>query len=432
MRFYEIIAESDSDSHGYWVTTTGEIIECNYATNTHHIDIAKKHFPNSGQPGAYEAGWVRYSQSRMSVAINYHKDVAPPSSLRKVARSLARVADDFTFHGHHKPMEVYIEYARREWSKFDKKAALGRLMADAGAVLAEAPLGNYELHGDWENDRHVPVAVIDGGGPITDPKSTPGDERSIDPKGNSFASRIDRALVRDPRTEDALRRSLAHLPLTFHLLFLNGAEGIRIAQGFLDSGNYTPGNEIDDALGTDMIKRIASLRKEDPKSVIILLTHNEGGTVRHPLTPWMIVHRLAHASQYTFRHGRYSPSHPHNSIEKCIRHVASCYDVQSVQTDTTDEQVLLQLCTFRSARENMVNQTVGLETGCELLTQYMMTGTTKMRAPDALMMGPHKCPLKRGPLYRQQAAAFALDLQNALNDHIAAYLAEMEGETYIC
>lgn len=121
------------DGEGYWVLPDGSLIYCSYEEGKaqHHIDVARKHFPNGGQPEAYEKGWVRYSRSNVSVAINYRKDVAPASSLRKVMRALTTVPDEFVLVGRTLPMEVYIEYDRGEWKRCTKREAIQRLQADA-------------------------------------------------------------------------------------------------------------------------------------------------------------------------------------------------------------------------------------------------------------------------------------------------------------
>ncbi len=126
-------AKVEDDGEGYWVLPDGNLIYCSYEEGKaqHHIDVARKHFPNGGQPEAYEKGWVRYSRSNVSVAINYRKDVAPASSLRKVMRALATVPDQFELIGRTLPMEVYIEYDRGEWKRCTKREAIQQLQADA-------------------------------------------------------------------------------------------------------------------------------------------------------------------------------------------------------------------------------------------------------------------------------------------------------------
>jgi hypothetical protein len=310
-------------------------------------------------------------------------------------------------------------------------SAWERAIAKVKQTLAEAPLGNYELHGDWDNERHVAVPVIDGGGAIIDPKSEPGDERSIDPKGNSFASRFDRALVKDPRTEAALRKALAHLPQTFHLLLMNGEEGLRIAQSYLDNGKYSPGDHIDDALGEPMLKRLEALRAKEPDSVIILLTHNEGGKTRHPLTPWMIVHRLAHAAEFLYRNGKRIPSGRQTKIEQLLYSMAKCYEHPfGILDQHHEDQVLVQMCTFRSAREGSIRHTITAELGCEILTQYMMTGKVTLRVPETLKLVSGNYPMKN--FHSQQAATIAHQLEAEFNRSIPAFLGSMSGRTFIC
>ncbi len=297
--------------------------------------------------------------------------------------------------------------------------------------ITEAPLGDYQLHGDWSNDRHVATPVIDGSGAIVDPKSPPGAEREIDAKGNSFASRFDRAMVQDPRTEAALRRSLVHLAPTFHLLFLNGPEGLRIAQSYLDHGRHTPGDDhVEDALGSEMLGRLAALRDRDPQSIIVLLTHNEGGTARHLLTPWMIVHRLAHASQYLFRYERMLPTgdmQRPTTGEQILYQLSQCYDHGVVIEPRFEDEMLLQLCTFKAARDNTINDALSLEVGCELMTQYMMTKKVTLKLPETMKIGYSHFPLKHRQV--DKAKRLIQELEDNLN---ASFIQGMVGHTYIC
>lgn len=314
--------------------------------------------------------------------------------------------------------------------------------------LTEAPLASYELYGDWNNDHHI-------GHPIYAPGEDGGDGEGSVPLGyddidekhkNSFVSKFDRALVQSPETEAALQRFFRHLPMPINVFFLNKPAALYIARDFLDYGElgkddkdkkaWQPegGNKlIWGIVGAELKKRLKKAQK-DPRSITFLLTHNEGGSKRHPLTPWMIVHRIAHASGVILGTALTS------SFYAELQALAKAY---GVAFHATKYDMMRSICTFRAAREDNILNNTELELACELMTQYMVRGTVVLRLPETFA---YKHPEGMTPeeflthdneypatLKDRAAAEKAIaSITKRLNERFADGLEKCQGGIYVC
>ena len=233
--------------------------------------------------------------------------------------------------------------------------------------IVEAPLGDYHLEGDWhDTENHIGGALVNarGKGSLSHP----------DIGNNSFVSKYDRYLIQKPETEAALRKAFSHLPQTIHVIFFNHKNGLKIAKKFLDLGdlnNTDSPNEMAGLLGKALVAKIEEMRESDPDAIIFVLTHNEGGDKRHPITPWMIAHRMAHASHILNKMQSYDAM-----VSKMLNDNNISYTGQRLMS------VLKAMCTFRAAREDNILQDNPIELYCEMFTQYLMTGKITLQPPE--------------------------------------------------
>lgn len=153
--------------------------------------------------------------------------------------------------------------------------------------IFEAPLANYELYGDWSNDQHIPNPVVN----LNTPEVT---DEYISQFSNSFVSAFDRTLIQKPETEKALKKFFKHLPMPINVFFFNDAQALKIADQALDHGEFhfeNLGYESEEDLIFGIFEkrlqeRLKKLRSK--KAITFVLTQNEGGSKRHPLTPWSL------------------------------------------------------------------------------------------------------------------------------------------------
>lgn len=297
--------------------------------------------------------------------------------------------------------------------------------------ILEAPLDGYELHGDWsDQETHDPQPVITG-------DNAPSAEylRKTH-KGNSFVSKFDRALIQKPETEAAVRRYFARFRLPIHLFFLNAEDGLQIANHFIDFGDLENPEEMNpdnrlrsthariwELLGPEISERVRQIRAEQPDACVIILTHNEGGPKRHPLTPWMIVHRIAHATTSIG-----------NVIETKyeLQVVADAYGISLKHPTPIDHVIRMRfevsraISTFRAARENNILNNSPIEFGAELFTQLVIQGRIKFQLPDEI--GGHAID----PAKRPQAMQALKKLEAYVNEFYGETEQNMRGKVYVC
>lgn len=234
--------------------------------------------------------------------------------------------------------------------------------------IFESPLASYDLHGDW-SDREENLG----------PK-TSGEIDSLSNAKNSFINKRDRVLATKPETKQRLGKLLVNgADYKFAIHIINDPRMLV----FLDVLDY--GRIDGSATGADMLKQmeasggpartiwnIITARKKD--EITFILAHNEGGEVRHPLTPWIIMHRCAHALPYTGVHFERDFSTPiYNYIKK-----------QFPGDDTwlaseVAQEIIWSLYTFKSGRERKMNDSE--EEAMEVLTQYMVKGDLPFNKP---------------------------------------------------
>lgn len=290
--------------------------------------------------------------------------------------------------------------------------------------ITEAPLADYRTFGDWDNDHHEAKPQIDGEYGLT-----PKRREELVQNGNSFMSKIDRALIRKPETEAALRKAFARVPFSMYVYFLNDPAGIEMAIHHLDYGPaYPTGNansKVHAILGQEVMTEVRRVLAQDKKGLVFILTHNEGGAVRHPLTPWMIAHRMSHASGSTISTGDY---------HSLLYDMASAYVPEGTDPDRYDIAAMArECCTFKAARDNnMLNDDMG-EHIAEIMAQYLMTGRARFALPPRLRRSSDGGgDLTKDPEILAHAQKAVAKMEEMINDKIDDHLHSLRGKILVC
>jgi hypothetical protein len=299
------------------------------------------------------------------------------------------------------------------------------------SILAEAPLAGYELYGNWDDDQtHYAKPVVNADSAVND-------ETTYD--NNSFVSKFDRALIQKPESEAALKRYFAKFEMPVYVFFLNDDSGIDIARNYLDFGAVFDPDSVKfpnhrntgiwQALGKAITNRIGDVQSQHPNALIVILTHNEGGAKRHPMTPWMIVHRMAHAmidrSNINFHSIYHSPMF---AIAEAYR--GDPRTGGHVEKDDIYE-VLEAICTFRAAREGNILGGEQLEIVCELFTQYMVRGHVILELPEFMTLGGKKLPRPTEDLHASAQSALRY-IAEKVNEKFAKMIEHATGKVMVC
>lgn len=274
--------------------------------------------------------------------------------------------------------------------------------------LFEAPISDMQFHGDWSDmTSHDPHAYPEGwthGDP---------DGRAFD-GNNSFVSVHDRRLVTNPRIQERTKALMKNFPHDIKIYFINDPKMEHffnnLDTGLIDEKSkdwYRIPQSVDD-----------QLQSRGKNEISIILTHNEGGDTRQPLTPWMIIHRIAHALP-VWKTLLYQES----TILRLINSFANCYAEETF--DDTGEMILIkirgravstsmpnffnQLCTFKSARDKKIDNAT--EAMCDLFVQWAIGGI-KFYEPPAIFSNLGK--------YHLVERAKAIDILEEIKDEISA------------
>ncbi len=154
--------------------------------------------------------------------------------------------------------------------------------------LMEAPLEGYHLLGTGDTD-------FDPSRPES-PAWTRDQESSEIRRNNPepFFRKSDRKMIHNPQTVETLQRVFGRIGLRIHFVFINDRE------------NMNFGNMIDFPLqgkgilgyvsNEQHIEYVQALRSRDPESFIVIFRGNDpdGYSEHVSLSPWMMIHRLAH------------------------------------------------------------------------------------------------------------------------------------------
>lgn len=215
-------------------------------------------------------------------------------------------------------------------------------------------------------------------------------------KNSSFRDR-DRHLITNPTTIEYVKKKFASTDHPFNLFFVNTPAARKHTEvGKVDM------EWIVNNLGDEVAQRLQNATDLE-NSVNVVFTNNKG-TQGKNMTAWIMAHRIAHALARPGRGGGkqfYSYQEGANNLHRMVSELAEYYGRKDLPTtydkmsgfssyrDGNRDRVrnnqlffkhlMTQLCTFRSARENVVRD--WFEILHELFAQYITTGKVKFNAP---------------------------------------------------
>jgi hypothetical protein len=309
--------------------------------------------------------------------------------------------------------------------------------------LFEAPLADINMHGDNWDDTVSNAKPLLSGKDVYDNMTQ-----------NSFVSKVDRAHARNPEVHAKLYSMFEKHGEKFYLYLVNSPE-MSFFHDNLDWGilNPTKNTVAFSMFPKEMRQQVISRNKE--KAIQVILTHNEGGKERHPLTPWTIMHRIVHAF---FGANADMVSAPRSLVDQeAMRTCFNNFFVKAKEgyeglgyTDTpTRHHYLTDICTFKSARDRNILVTSGgnyMELYVELMTQYLWHGKIIFKeAPPRIIQFNHgfQYSSKKRPEARDVETIYKLTNPEVINDSIrilkdsleklfADAIKQAEGKIIVC
>lgn len=211
-------------------------------------------------------------------------------------------------------------------------------------------------------------------------------------KNSSFRER-DRRLVSHPLTKEKLGQKLGHLPFTVNTFFVNSPKARKHTEVGMVDLDWVK-RELGDEVFTEVQPHAGQ------KDTINIIYTNNKGAEGIVLTPWMMMHRMAHSlARYKFHMpgaGRQFKDYS-DAVRNLIystHEILSMYGYEDfpesedrLQRSRKDQLIMIslfsQIATFRSARTKNIRDY--FEILNELFAQYMTTGDIKFNpAPSSI------------------------------------------------
>lgn len=227
--------------------------------------------------------------------------------------------------------------------------------------LAEAPLEDYQTHGDWS-------------------------------KAHGFRDKRDRMLIRHPRSIEMAKKKFGNTEHIFRFYFVNSHEAKQHVELGLMNLDWVSKN-----IGEDVAKAIAPHMEDD--SINVIFTNNTGDERRN-MSAWIMAHRIGHALASRRGDGDgFGYREAHNELIRNFSEIMGYYTTRDDFPDSEREMrgrfndertredgrkkqlVMLkffhEVGGFRSAREGNIRD--WFEVMNELIAQYLTTGKIKFR-----------------------------------------------------
>lgn len=278
--------------------------------------------------------------------------------------------------------------------------------------LFEAPIDNISLVGNWD-------------------------------RNSSFRSPADRGILQSPKGIEKIKRLWQNTSNDFNMYMVNSPEANRYTEVGIVSKEW---------LEENMPKTYPFLQLRDDQ-INVIFTNNKA-TQRHPMTAWIIAHRLGHAfwtwSFGTGNAGRSSHGYKETRQQMLfyVGQLASQYSDSftsdqmgirygSGQTTTahdTHEKIFLglynEIGTMKSARDRKIRNE--FEFLHELFAQYIITGSVKFNPlPDSIKVGRSTLRFKGTEADRDYYDGILEDLAMTLGDYFQMSLDESVGRIYV-
>ncbi len=246
--------------------------------------------------------------------------------------------------------------------------------------LSEAPIADLSLLGDWT-------------------------------KSSSFRHAQDRKLLTNPKAIEKIKSAWKGPDeVEFNVMLLNHKSGI----GYSQIGELTF-----EAFAKDWPEIYEQCRDSLRADAVNVLYLNNSGAPRHPMTGWIMAHRMGHALL-----GR-SSSHYMKEADRrywdYVEQLAEAYRLPRTfatglrlagRFDNSLLAILREICTFRSARMKKI--ATPYEGFFELFAQYLITGGIKLNTPPAHV--------------QWNRAYYSLDMQDIPEHHFETLMHDMAYE----
>lgn len=224
---------------------------------------------------------------------------------------------------------------------------------------------------------------------------------------NHGFNEVDRRIIQNPLIKEKLSKRLGHLPYTVNMFFVNLPKASKHVEIGLVDLEWVHNN-----LGEKIYDEVEPTAHKEGH-INIIYTNNKGSE-KVPMTPWMMMHRMAHAlARYDTKSFR-SSSEMHRQFEdyskaaQTLLHVTAdileAYNSEEFPrsekelsglhgyynpTIKRDKQLTMKalwskLATFRSARQGNIRDY--FEILNELFAQYMITGDIKFNEPPQIIV----------------------------------------------
>lgn len=239
---------------------------------------------------------------------------------------------------------------------------------------------------------------------------------SIDMTSDGSFRDTDRKIIQSPKAQAKIRRVLAKVPQTIDLVFFDSGAPVTnvIAHGDQIGGVFhRPG----------LAARWPHLPEpSSPDAITVILTHNEGAN-RVQLSPWIIMHRMAHAVTF-------SPDSDYkNIIEGMAYDLDEMVDVIRGGWGLSRLAITYYLGTMKSAREQNLNASE--EIIMEWFAQYCVQGriTLNRMTEEWLRANSHE-PVREGDAAYINEVAIQPN-EGQLNRRCEDLLKKLEGKVVI-
>jgi len=260
--------------------------------------------------------------------LDYLNDIA--SEIKELRKSGLQRAGEFS-------VENLAFKELRNGGYLEKLSNARRELEDKALSLAEAPVSDYELVGDF------------------------------DKPGSFTTTKYDPAIVKNPKAQQKVYRFFEKSPYKFRLYPLN----IPGARKFSETG------KVDMAwLEKNLPQAAEIVKKNPPNDEIIVFYISNVGSEKVPFTPWIMAHRMGHAFGPNNDAWGEFVSYWMKQMKQMLKSYYGA-DIGRMEDPIALQNALQNaLGTMKSARENKISRPD--EFLYELLAQYINTGSIKL------------------------------------------------------
>lgn len=257
---------------------------------------------------------------------------------------------------------------------------------------------------------------------------------------NSGFKDQDRKLLNNPKAISKIKAMWKYPDdVDYNVLLVNNSEGNR----------YSEVGMLGDIAGATQWLE-ANMPKTAPEIIPILnsgevniIYTNNKGTAREPATGWVLAHRFGHAI-FRQRFGKtqsYYYTEAAETLSRYLSDLAQQYGIglngigrgnraYNALLSTTTRNLMTQICTFKSARDNNLSNT--FEAMHELFAQYIISGKiTFNEIPKMVKVGNGQYHYRGGDDYDSDNRAIQQDLAYELEQYFETAIHYSVGKVFV-